>query len=190
MTGLNLVVVLLIYAILSTAPLYRRGLFLKLTAITYMIAVASVVYFSFETYKGWPTTDKPVKGNVLSVYIVDPRGKDPGAIYYWVAGRRDVSLFEEIYTYVPEDPDEPPRAHYTPYTKKKADAFREAQRAIEQGMTVSIDSIGEDGKAAEAEANDGGKKKGSQDGNSGDSDEYKVPHFKIQDPRGRMEKQP
>lgn len=189
MTGLNLVVVLLVAAVLLTIALYKKGLLLKLVAVTYVFAVASVVYFSFDTYKGWPTKDDPVKGKVISIHIIDPRGKTPGAIYFWVSGTKETSTFEKIYTYVPDDMTSPPRAHFSPYTKNKADAFREAQRALEKGMTVTIDSIGKDGKATEAEATDGDQKKGDKDGNRGDSDEYDVPHFKIEDPSKGLEKQ-
>lgn len=189
MTGFNLVIVLVIYAILSTAQMYRKSLFLKLAAVTYMFAVASVVYFSFETYKGWATSEKPVKGQLISVYIVDPRGKTPGAIYFWVVGKDDPELLDWLYTYTPDE-DSPPRAHITPYSKKKADKFREAQQALEDGMSVTIESMeSAQGQAKPSGAKPGDKSSGSKDGNGGDVEEYNVPHFKIEDPSQQVEKQ-
>lgn len=189
MTGFNLVIVLVIYAILSTAQMYRKSLLLKLAAVTYMFAIASIVYFSFETYKGWATVEKPVKGELISVYIVDPRGREPGAIYFWVVGKDDPEFPEWLYKYAPEEED-PPRAHITPYSKKKADKFREAQQALEDGMNVTIESM-EDarGEADPSKAKPGPKKPGAKDGNGGDVDEYDVPHFSIEDPSQQLEKQ-
>lgn len=190
MTGFNLVIVLVIYAILSTAQMYRKSLWIKLAAVTYMFAIASIVYFSFETYKGWATVEKPVKGELISVYIVDPRGRTPGAIYFWVVGKNDPEFLDWLYTYIPEE-DAPPRAHITPYSKKKADKFREAQKALEDGMNVTIESLEQEGQgqADPTKAKLGEKKPGDKTGSGGDVEDYDVPHFKIEDPSQQMEKQ-
>jgi hypothetical protein len=189
MTGLNLVIVLIIYAVLSTAQMYRKSLMIKLAAVTYMFAVASVVYFSFETYKGWATTDRPTKGDLISVYIVDPRGKNPGAIYFWVVSKQELGIIEKIYTYVPGE-EASPRAHSLPYNKKAAAKFREAQQALEDGMMVSLESMEQSEGRGEPSASKPGDKKGDEkDGSGGDVEEYDVPHFKIEDPSQRLEKQ-
>lgn len=189
MTGFNLVIVLVIYAVLSTAQMYKKSLLLKLAAVTYMFAVASVVYFSFETYKGWATVDKPTKGELISVYIVDPRGKNPGAIYFWVVGKEELDLLEKLYTYVP-DGEQHPRAHSLPYSKRVADKFREAQEALEGGMIVTLESMESLGRGEPSAAKPGKKKGDEKDGSGGDTDDYDVPHFKIEDPSQRLEKQP
>lgn len=188
MTGFNLVIALVIYALLSSPLVYKRSLVIRLSTITYAFIVASLVYFSFETYKGWPTTEDPIKGKLVSVHIVDPRGRTPGAIYYWVTGDRDLSALEELYTYEPDELESPPRAHYVPYSKKTADMFREAQQALEDGMTVQIESMGDPNEES-ASGKTGDGKPGKNEGNTGDSEDYNVPHFKILEPSQGLEKQ-
>lgn len=192
MTGFNLVLALIVYAVLSTIPLYKKSLLIKLVTITYVFVIASLVYFSFETYKGWPTADRAEKEQqLLAVHIVDPRGKNPGAIYYWVSGAEEPTHLERLYVYFPSEVDSPPRAHHTPYSKKKADKFREAQQALEDGMLVTIESMENPGNVGEAkEPVSGESADGNKSANSGDADEYDVPSFRIESPSEKLEKNP
>lgn len=189
MTGLTLVVALLLYAILSTANHFKRNVALSLLLVTYLFTVASLVYFSFETYKGWPTTDKAERGEVISIYIVEPRGKEPGAIYYWILSPDDEDTFlEDLYTYEPDAMHNPPRAHYTPYTKQKAAKFRQAQEALENGMIVMMEDVQSSDSKASAEEGTASPDTSTGESNQGDAEEYDVPHFKIEDPSKRMRK--
>lgn len=189
MTGLTLVMALLFYAILSTANHFKRNVALSALTATYLFVVASLVYFSFETYKGWPTTEKAVSGEVISIYVVEPRGKEPGAIYFWILSPDDEDTFiEDLYTYEPKAMHNPPRAHYTPYTKQKAAKFREAQQALESGMIVMMEDVESTDSKASAEQGTASPDTSNGDSNQGDAEEYDVPHFKIQDPSQRMRK--
>jgi hypothetical protein len=188
MTGFNLVIALIIFAILSTAQFYTKALWMRLLTATYIFVIASVVYFSFETYKGWATADRPTKGQLISVYIVDPRGKNPGAIYFWVMSRQELDLLEKLYTYVPGE-QAMPRAHSLPYSKRAADKFREAQQALEDGMMVTLENMERvEGSGEPSKAKPGDKKGDEKDGSGGDVDNYDVPHLKIEDPSQKLEK--
>jgi hypothetical protein len=190
MTGFTLVLALLVYAILSTANHFRRNVSLNLLIVTYLFIVASLVYFSFETYKGWPTTDKAEKGELISVYIVEPRGREPGAIYFWILPAEDEDTFiEDLYTYEPEAMHNPPRAHYTPYTKQKASKFRMAQEALESGMIVTMEDTSSSDGEASAEPGSAPPDTSTGESNKGDGEDYEVPHFKIEEPSQRMRKQ-
>lgn len=188
MTGFNLVIALVVYGVLSAMSFYYKSALMRAVLITYTFVVASLVYFSFETYKGWPSRDLVTKGNLISVYIVDPRGSEKGGIYFWVEEERELTWLENLYVYVPSDMDTPPRAHYLPYSKPAAKKFQQAQQALESGMTVKIENMGKPPNNTNDNPPDGQQKQGTDEGNAGDADEYKVPHFQIVDPRQRLEK--
>jgi hypothetical protein len=189
MTGFYLVVALIVYALLSAATLYYKSSGLKLAMTTYTFLLASLVYFSLETYKGWPTRAKATEGQVVAIQIIEPSPTDPGAIYFWVFGQADPTWWEKIYTYT-SDLNEPPRAYYLPYNKKVAERFAEARDALEEGMVVNIENMGASGEAGSGEEAGEEKKKGEPVKKGGNSDgvEYDVPHLEIESPIDRLKK--
>lgn len=188
MIGIYLVAALVALALLLSLNVVFKSMMLKLALITYTFAVASIVYFSFDTYKGWPTTDKAETGQILSISVVEPRGKLPGAIYFWaLEPERELGFFEKLYTYR-SDLREAPRGYWVPYTKQSAKQFREAQEAIENGMVVMIEGQSENSEQSKGDGEGEGDPKEGQE--TGDSiiEDYKVPHLKIVPPDSILKK--
>ena len=63
---------------------YNKSFWLKLSTITLLFAIVNMIYFSFDTLKGWPSHDKITKGQLVYVDIVEPTETYPGAIYVYV----------------------------------------------------------------------------------------------------------
>lgn len=178
MTGLSLVAILLTFTLLYVSTLvFNRSLILKLTIVTYLFLISSGVYFSFETYKGWPSKEKLNHGYLVYSLIVEPSKEEPGAIYYWaVPEKEELSSVRKFFTYNFELTA--PRSYYLPYSKKTASDFAEANQKIKDGYVVEIG--GEETK----ESGDGGtQKKGVGNGTSdGEQENYDVPHLTIISP--------
>jgi hypothetical protein len=189
MTGFYLVVALVVYALLSAATLYYKSSILKLAMITYTFLLASLVYFSLESYKGWPTRTAATEGQVVAIQIIEPSPTDPGAIYFWVFGQADLTWWEKIYTYT-SDLSDPPRAYYLPYSKQAAERFAEARDALEEGMVVNIENMSAEGNGGEGEDAGEAKKNGASERPGGENDgvEYDVPHLEIESPADRLKK--
>ena len=124
---------------------------------------------------------------MIGIHVIEPAGQKPGAIYFWVVGGEPPTWVERLYTYVTDLP-EAPRAHYLPYSKNAAQAFRQAQDALRDGQRVSIDEMSDgDGKQGEADA----KGSDEDEGKGGDSktEDYKVPHLNIMSPQDFLKKE-
>jgi hypothetical protein len=119
-----------------------------------------VVFFALESYKGWPTNDKPPEDFfILSVVIQEPVGGDfDGSIYMWTkeAGEVDDS-FEFFY----KGDINSPRSFSTPYTKEKHKLFQSIKERLMRGESVRGSSL-KKGKGGEK-----GKKGGKGEGREG-----------------------
>lgn len=182
MTGIYLVVALIALALLLSINTLLKSTALKVAIITSTFVVASLVYFSFETYKGWPTREEAKTGQIIAISIVEPRGRIPGAIYFWlVDDGAEMTWREKLYTYKSDLPDAP-RAFWIPYSKDAAKKFGEAQDALEQGMVVTVEGQESDGKSSNGEGTGTGNAAG--EGKAGDSriKDYEVPRLNIEPP--------
>ena len=154
-----------------------------MTIVTYLVLISSGIYFSFETYKGWPSKEKLVHGYLVSSLTIEPSKDEPGAIYYWaIPEEEDMNFVQYFLTYKFEL--KAPRSYYLPYSKKAADEFGAANEKLKQGFVVEI---GGDNKTNESQQdgnsdqqNQGGKS-GSSSG-SGELQQYDVPHLTIISP--------
>lgn len=184
MTGAYLVSALIFFSLLYAVQLYfNKNIWLKIVNVTVLVIISSAVYFTFETYKGWPTIERQHdKARVLGVIIEPPiRGKSDGAIYYWVQEKkREDSLFNQIFRYESPFPNSP-RSYHLPYSKEAEKRFSEAQQAIQDGNIVMMDP------AQTADEGDGkgdkpgqGKKSDAKDKESdGQEQNYDVPTLEI-----------
>ena len=115
---------------------YYRSATIKFIAITYLVILASGIYFIYDGVKGWPTDDnREVKGILSSVVIVNPSDESDGAIY--------ISLFPTVPTewYEYEYHRKAPRTFYIKYTNDRAAAFEKAKEALKEGKEVRINGI-------------------------------------------------
>jgi hypothetical protein len=181
MTGISLVVILLIFSMLYVAQMiFNKSLLLKFVSITYLFAVSSGVYFSFDTYKGWPSGEKAGKGFLIYSMVIEPDDTEPGAIYYWaVTEPPESNAFEKFMTY--DFGMTAPRSYYLPYSKKAASQFSEANEKIRKGFLVEInedESEQQGGEGSQSESNKGTNKEPT----GGDLEDYDVPHLSIISP--------
>lgn len=139
---MNLVYILIVFSLLYVFQMFfTKNIFLKLIVVTYLFLVSSAIYFSFETYKGWPSSDKIIKGTLVAVEIIDPSDTHEGAIYLWVYDeKKEPTLYQKIFHY--SSNMIAPRAYSIPYTKNTKATFENAKKQIENGMTVELDGEG------------------------------------------------
>lgn len=189
MIGINLVIALLIFSCLYVLQLFfNKSIFVKLINITFLFVFSSLIYFSFETYKGWPSKIKIPKGYLVSVMIIQPTQGSPGGIYAWVVHteEKDLNTFERLITYK-FDVQPSPRSYYIPYSKSANKAFGDAEQKMKEGNIVLIDGQGEPSEGQDGQGEGGTKdKKGMS--NSGDATEYKVPNLTIISPESILKK--
>ena len=169
---------------------YNKSFWLKLSTITLLFAIVNMIYFSFDTLKGWPSHDKIAKGQLVYVDIIEPTDTYSGAIYVYVRHeQKEQNWYDKYINYFYWD-SLAPRSYYIKYTKQTSSSMREAKEAIENGYIVEIEgesaqegSTGEDTSAQGGEQGNGGELP-----NGGDAEDYEVPHLKLVDPRERSGK--
>lgn len=188
MTGLHLVAAFIIFSIAYAIQLYfSKSFLLKIFVITFVFMLSSVIYFSFETYKGWPTEQKPTDGTLIGAIVIEPTATDPGAIYLWVVSeQKEQNIINSILTYRPKTAVTP-RAFQMPYSKKFASAVQNAIEQMKKGFTVELSNADEQTLGTDSTDNGtkGKTKTSGTDSTGGDNNdsEYNVPHLTLVDPR-------
>lgn len=184
---MTIVQLLIIFALLYCAQLYfSKNIILKVVVATYLFFVASAIYFSLESYKGWPSVEMAENGIITSIIIDEPVDDSAGAIYIWV---RNTDTDIKWYQWVGYKPTKAPRAFVIPYTKETAKTFKEAKKSIEDGKVVLIQP--NDDPVSDSDANGkNGKQPDGKSGNLGDTiEDYNVPHLKIVGPEELLKKE-
>lgn len=192
MTEAHLVIALLIFSISSALTIYfNHKLWPKLITITILFVIANMVYFSFDSFRGWPSDERPT-GRLLTAEVKSPSKNDAGAIYLWVIPKLDHRFW--VYRY---RDDQAPRSFYIPYSSETNERVNTAKKMIEQGYIVEVDiiqKIGDNKSNSDGRSGSGEKGQSTGDGNAtgnqGDSKNYNVPHFSIIDPRETLRKTP
>lgn len=165
MTGLNLVVAFVIFSLLYCVQLFfNRSLLLKIIVVTYLFFISSAIYFSFETYKGWPSSQKVTKGYLVATLVIEPTKYNEGAIYAWIIEKeRSKTFLDKLFGFT-YNGISVPRSYKFEYTNKRASNFNHANKQMKEGNIVMVDGEGESGEASA----DKGDKKGAN-GEMGDS---------------------
>ena len=176
---MNLVYILIVFSLLYVLQMFfTRNIFLKLIVVTYLFLVSSAIYFSIDTYKGWPSSDKILKGTLVAVEILEPNDTHEGAIYLWVYDEdRDMNILQRVFGY---SDSKAPRSYMIPYSQQTSDEFTEAKNQLEAGMVVEL--YGEKKKGiGNEEAKEG---EPDEKGNTSASyvESYDVPRIKIISP--------
>lgn len=136
MTQYIIVSFALFIAFVIAAALYYKSIALKFLAVLFVVALANMIYFTFDGVKGWPAVEKQeVKGTLASVIIINPSELDEGAII--------ISLFptEEKKWYEYEYPNYAPKTYYIEYSNDRAAEFEKAKTAMMEGKEVRINGI-------------------------------------------------
>lgn len=168
------VIALVLFSLVYALQIYYQKLFfMKVVAVTLLFVISSGVYFSFDSYKGWPSSSNPVEGSeVLNIVVVEPTENSIGAIYVLVNDKVvPQSFLNRMLDYRPDTP-KAPRSYYIPYSKPTGAEYSEAGKKLKKGFKVTI---GDNEKKAETE--------GDGSGGGGDQKDYRVPSLKIISPQ-------
>lgn len=185
MTGLSLVLVLITFSLLFVLQMMFNKLFLKLILITMLFLISSGIYFSFDSYKGWPSRDRIDRGMLVTSLTIEPSVTEEGAIYLWVVSeKKSLGFWGDFLHY--DFGMTAPRSYYIPYSKKAASKFAEANEKIKQGFIVMIEGD-ETKEAIDGEGNQQQQGKGTQS-TTGEQENYEVPHLEIISPDTLMRK--
>lgn len=164
---------------------YNRAFWLKITTITLLFVIINMLYFSFDTLKGWPSHEKINKGQIIYVEIIEPSDTYSGAIYLYVRlSPKEQSWYTKYINFIYWD-ESAPRSYYIPYTEQSNSKMREAKDALEKGYIVEIDEGLEGTEGEGSGESDSDQSNGGELPNGGDSENYRVPHLKLIDPRER-----
>lgn len=188
MTGYIVFAAILFAISFSLMIYFSRVLTFKLITVAVLFVISNLIYFSFDSIKGWPATEHlPKKGQLIWGVVQEPTDTDPGAIYLWVVyDETETGWLQHIVTYKPEV--QSPRAFKIKYSKKTASQLQKAKEAMEQGFGVELDPS--EGQTGDGEAS-GNAKAGSDDstgGERGSTVDEEMPRFKLVDPRDVMGK--
>lgn len=166
MTGLNIVIAFVIFSLLYCVQLFfNRSLLLKVIVVTYLFFISSAIYFSFETYKGWPTAEKVTRGYLVATLVVEPTRQTEGAIYAWIIEKKkEQSFIDKLFGFTYNGINIP-RSYKFEYTNKRASKFNHANKQMKEGNIVMVDG---DGESGEGSSDDKSDKKGAN-GEMGDS---------------------
>lgn len=175
---MTLVILLSLLATLYGAQLiFNKNFILKFIIITYAFYCASAIYFSLESYKGWPTTTVPEKARVLAIEIEHPSIDSDGAIYVWINPEKDGTV--SWIDYAPQG--NPPRGIKLPYTEQAAKQYQDAKDQLTSGMMVFMEE-GEAQNNEQSQTTGEGEQGASNPANGDTQDDYKVPRLVIVSP--------
>jgi hypothetical protein len=135
-----LVAYLLVYSLLTLFLFYKvEGMYIiKIASVAMAFTVATVTYFSLDSFKGWSTSDEVTQTvQLLAIHTQEPNGATAGGIYLWVVGETsDPSIKLGLLTY--QSVFGETRAHVLPYSEENATFSYKAQKALEEGMIVIL----------------------------------------------------
>lgn len=100
----------------------------KAAAITVTTGFFAVVFLALQAMLGWPTEALPPSQFQLYAALIDEpdrKGRDPGAIYLWLAPRNAEGVVTE-----------PPRAYALPYSRSLHEATAAAQADLQAGKRI------------------------------------------------------
>lgn len=122
----------------------------KAVTITLLFYIAGAVWFSTDSFKGWPTRADLGEGIVLAVAMAEPTNDDEGGIFIWMVTGQDkneMTLLDRIdpRTMFAYEGERAPRAFRIEYNENNAQMAAKIKKALADGMIVVM---GEDGKPA------------------------------------------
>jgi len=145
---------LLIFALITfaflTISLYWNNIVNKFVMLTVYCFLASAVYFALDGAKGWPAEEPTeIKGQLITVVIVNPSQSDPGGIYIGVFETDPKNWWQYSY------PRYAPKTYFVRYSNNRAAEFEKANQALKEGRQVKIDGLPPMEGSGEGEPYDG-----------------------------------
>ena len=122
-----------------TALAFYYNNWIKFIVIVLVVALANMIYFTFDGVKGWPAEEqKEVKGNLATVVIINPSDKSEGAIIISLFPTTPTKWYEyEYHRYAP-------KTFFIKYSNDRAAEFEKAKQALMEGKEVRINGIPEE----------------------------------------------
>lgn len=122
-----------------TALAFYYNNWIRFIVIALVIALANMIYFTFDGVKGWPAEEqKEVKGNLATVVIINPSENSEGAIIISLFPTTPTKWYEyEYHRYAP-------KTFYIKYSNDRAAEFEKAKQALMEGKEVRINGIPEE----------------------------------------------
>ena len=126
---------------------------IRFIVIALVIALANMIYFTFDGVKGWPAEEREeIKGNLATVVIINPSENSEGAIIISLFPTTETKWYEyEYHRYAP-------KTYYIEYSNDRAAEFEKAKQALMEGKEVRINGIpektsgeGQDGEGSSIE---------------------------------------
>ena len=122
-----------------TALAFYYNNWIRFIVIALVVALANMIYFTFDGVKGWPAEEqKEVKGNLATVVIINPSDKSEGAIIISLFPTTPTKWYEyEYHRYAP-------KTFFIKYSNDRAAEFEKAKQALMEGKEVRINGIPEE----------------------------------------------
>ena len=187
--SLTIVVYFLVFSLILGFIFYKIEGFIKtkILAIAMMFYISSAVYFSFDSYMGWPAKDVsvPDKMVLMGILIFDKTTRNDGQIFVMgipcsaatsanecLSPNSDTSILTmlspiKIFGYVPEKLNTP-RLFSFPYTEENRKAFGEARENIDGGGTSMFYKNGKPAGDQKDETGQDGTGNGDGEGQAGE----------------------
>lgn len=147
---------------------YNKSIGLKIVTVAALFFLSNLLYFSFETYKGWPSEQSlPKKGKLISSMVDEPSENYSGSIYLWISYEAEHGFFQRIFNYRYAY-SEAPRGYRIRYDKSLSKRLQQAKEAAQNGFVVEIEML---------------KKRGSSFDNASETEQYDIPEITFVDPR-------
>lgn len=133
---LVLIIALATAGMIALAFYYNN--WIKFIVIALIVALANMIYFTFDGVKGWPAEERrEVKGNLATVVIINPSENSEGAIIISLFPTTPTEWYEyEYHRYAP-------KTYFIEYSNDRAAQFEKAKQALMEGKEVRINSIPE-----------------------------------------------
>lgn len=181
MSGSFLISYFLGFTFIAALALYFSKIHsLKFLLVGLLFFITTAIYFSFESYKGWPTTEGFDKVQVLWLDSVQPSKKDAddGAIYVWGYELNETKQNDTPwYVYTPSIKS--PRSYQFPWTEEFQREVKEAKEKLKGGSFVIMENPEEPAGNKEGEEKEGE----GQAKSTGFAKNYRPPVLKILAPQ-------
>lgn len=119
-----------------TALAFYYNNWIKFIVIALVVAMANLIYFSFDGVKGWPAEEQEdIKGTLATVVIINPSDMSEGAIIISLFPTMPKKWYEyEYHKYAP-------KTYFIKYSNDRAAQFEKAKQALVEGKEVRINGI-------------------------------------------------
>jgi len=132
------------YAALVSALLFwvSGHYLIKAVVVAGAFYMSMGVWSSMDTFRGWPSTDKPRPGVIIASQISAPTAGDSGSVYIWVLEKpEEKRSFLDVLnptTSFGYSGENAPRGYRLPYTADNAALAAKVKKAVKDGGLAMV----------------------------------------------------